>query len=513
MTSPDSLADPFRGLADAPAAGPGAPGGAAQVLRASAQAVAHARGLEQRLRQMADTFPTPEERAVEIVDTVLRHFGAAAALSARLTADGATLEVVGATGQADDWGDLLADRCADRAPRVPIDGDGPLPEAVRTGVPVFCTSREALVARYPGLADPLARHGVEAIAALPARHMGRVHGGLVLVFHTPQRFTAADRALLRALAGRYARAVVHARLYYGEHAARADAEAARAAEADARREAERAREEAETANRAKDDFLAVVSHELRTPLQAVLGFSELLDAGLAGPLTARQHEFVQRIQGAGSHLLRVIEDLLGFSRAQAGKEVVHVEVFDVAATVAQVVAMAAPLADRKHVALRLEGPAEGVRFASDPFKVRQIATNLVGNAVKFTGWGEVVARVEAWDRAGRPAGAGAPNGTPLGDGPGDGPSDAEAARVRLTVRDTGVGIPEAKRAAVFEPFVQATEPTTRAVGGTGLGLSIVRQLAGLLGGEVRLAESEVGRGSTFVVELPCVPAARSNGSG
>lgn len=250
---------------------------------------------------------------------------------------------------------------------------------------------------------------------------------------------------------------------------------------------------AERANRAKDDFLAVVSHELRTPLQAVLGFSELLGAGVAGPLTERQHEFVRRIQAGGSHLLHIIEDLLGFARAQAGKEIVTVERFDLSATLAEVAAMAVPLAGRKGIDVRLVGPGAGVEFTSDAFKVRQIATNLVANAVKFTAQGGVTVTLAAWDRT----------GTPMAQGP--------AERMRLTVHDTGVGIPEAQRESIFDPFVQVAAPTTRAAGGTGLGLSIVRQLARLLGGEVRLAASTVGTGSTFEVDLPCLPVPPGGG--
>ncbi len=474
MTHPQPPADPGRAPARAPAAGGRFPGPAAAPA--------------------AGAPPTPEERGVAVVEALLREFGADAALSVRVAAGGAALELAGAAGAARDWGDLLGDACVDRAPRLPLDRDHPLADAVRTGAPVFCASREVLAARYPAVAVAAARHGVHALAAVPARHLGRVHGAVALLFDRPRRLTAEDRATLRALAGRYARALAHARLYYSEHAARAEAEAARAAEAEARREAERARESAERANRAKDDFLAVVSHELRTPLQAVIGFSELLDAGLAGPLTGAQREFVERIQAGGAQLLHLIEELLGFARTQAGQETVHVETFDAAATVAQVVAMAAPLAERKRLALRVDAPTHGVRFASDPFKVRQIVTNLVGNAVKFTARGEVAVQVEGWDRDGRPPAPG-----------------AAAARLRVTVRDTGPGIPAEHREAVFAPFVQVAAPDTRTAGGTGLGLSVVRQLARLLGGEVRLVASEPGRGSVFEAELPCVARAPEPG--
>ncbi|HEY0780379.1 MAG TPA: HAMP domain-containing sensor histidine kinase, partial [Gemmatirosa sp.] len=266
---------------------------------------------------------------------------------------------------------------------------------------------------------------------------------------------------------------------------------ARRAEADARHEAERARADAEEArriaedaNRAKDDFLAVVSHELRTPLQAILGFSDLLGAEIAGPLAPRQHEYVRRVQTAGGHLLDTIENLLGFARAQSGKEVVVATPFDAAATVAQVLDIAAPLAARRQIEIAQEGATAGIDVISDERKVRQIVTNLVGNAVKFTERGRVAVDACVVDTA-----------------------DA-GQRLRITVRDTGIGIPPEQLARVFDPFVQVSgganpQTTTRPAAGTGLGLSIVRQLTRLLGGEVSVT-SAVGEGSEFVVDLPRV---------
>lgn len=450
-----------------------------QVLEASAVAIERAHAVGGTLRRVADGLVTPEELAVQIVDAALEEFGAEVAVAARLVDDGATLEVIGATHPGLE---TLAG-----GPRLAIGDRWPMSDAVRENRVVDGATRAAVAAAYPALAAVLAQCGLAGIVAVPAQHLGRVHGALLLAWRQPREFPPAERGPLRATAGRLARALVHARLYYAERAAHAAAEAARAAEALARREAELARADADReratavrANQAKDEFLAVVSHELRTPLQAVLGFSELMIAGLAGPLTAKQRDYVGRVQAAGGQLLDTIENLLGFARAQAGKETADAAPFDAAAVVAHVLAMAAPLAERKSLAIRHVGDCGPVPVVSDERKFRQIVTNLVANAVKFTPAGAVEAGVTL-------------DGNVL----------------RLSVRDTGVGIPAGQLERVFEPFTQADHaagPTTRPVGGTGLGLSIVRSLAQLLGGDVRV-ESAVGRGSTFTVDLPRVLAA------
>ncbi len=453
-----------------------------EVRDAATRAMATARALQGRLRRMAASYPTAEERAVSLVELTLRELNASVVVAWRLIDEESALEVTGATP--------LATEVVARYSRIALAAACPVSEAARTERVLHFGSRASLVERYPALRPTVDALGVQALAAVPARYMGRVHGMLLVGWTEPRRLVPSEQVMLRAAAGRLARALAQARLYYGERAAHAAAERARAAEAEARREAERARADAEEsrrlaedANRAKDDFLAVVSHELRTPLQAILGFSDLLGAEIAGPLAPRQHEYVRRVQTAGGHLLDTIENLLGFARAQSGKEVVVPAPFDAAATVAQVLDITAPLAARKQLALAQEGPAAGVDVVSDERKVRQIVTNLVGNAVKFTDHGRVVVETCVAD-------------SPAGEW------------LRITVRDTGIGIPPEQLARVFEPFVQVSggaslQPTTRPAAGTGLGLSIVRQLTWLLGGDVSVT-STLGEGSTFVVDLPRV---------
>jgi len=435
------------------------------VLDATAQAVEHAHAMSGALRRVSESLPVSEEWAVQFVERTMHELGAQAAIAGRLTDDGA-LDVVGACGRG-------ADLLVGGAP-LPRDAIGPLAQAVGEGRLLQWPTREAITAAQPALVPVAERFGLHAVVVAPGFHLGHVTGALAVGWSASRHLTLAEQSMLRANAGRLARALARARLYYAERAARGVAEQARHAEAAARADAEAARADAERANRAKDEFLAVVSHELRTPMQAILGFSDLLTTGIAGPLTDRQRDYVTRVQAAGGQLLDTIENLLGFARAQAGKENVHAAPFDAATVLAQVLGMAAPLADRKTLALRQRGPCAGVPMTSDERKVRQILTNLVANAVKFTPYGEV----SAW-------------------------AEAEGDRVRLVVRDTGVGIAPEQQARVFEPFAQVEGATTRASGGTGLGLSIVRQLARLLGGDVRL-ESAVGRGSTFTVELPRV---------
>ncbi|MBV9773403.1 MAG: PAS domain-containing protein [Gemmatimonadetes bacterium] len=230
---------------------------------------------------------------------------------------------------------------------------------------------------------------------------------------------------------------------------------------------------AEAASQAKSQFLATMSHELRTPLTGVIGFAELVEGEVLGPVTARQREALSRIKASSWHLVSIIDEILTLSRAEAGKEEVRREEADVAAIVREVVQILEPQADARGLALRLEGAREPLPLWTDPGKVRQILLNLVGNAVKYT------------ERGGITVGL---------DGP-------DPAWIGIHIRDTGPGIAEGDQERIFEPFTQADSSHTRAIGGTGLGLAISRKLARLLGGEV-LLRSVPGEGSTFTLRLP-----------
>jgi two-component system, sensor histidine kinase and response regulator len=234
-----------------------------------------------------------------------------------------------------------------------------------------------------------------------------------------------------------------------------------------------ARQEAEGANQAKGNFLAVMSHELRTPLSAIIGYEELLADGITGPVTEAQRQQLGRIKASARHLLQLIDEILTYSRAEAGREEVLTETVPVSAVVDEAVGLVAPLADDKGVALGVTSPPSSLSARTDPRKVRQILVNLLGNAVKFTEpGGRVTLDVLASD-----------------------------GRMQFTVRDSGIGIPSEHLERIFDPFWQVEQQPTRRAGGTGLGLSVSRRLAQMMGGDI-IVESAVGQGSTFVVTLP-----------
>jgi len=236
-----------------------------------------------------------------------------------------------------------------------------------------------------------------------------------------------------------------------------------------------AKDEAEAANRAKSEFLANMSHEIRTPMNAILGFTDILRRGYVTS-AAEQAKHLATIRSSGEHLLQLINDILDLSKVESGR--LEVERLDCAphVLVRDVVNVLAVKAREKGISLELDadGPIPE-RVVSDPTRLRQIMTNLISNAVKFTDEGAV--RVTM-----RLTGA------------------AESPRLEIDVADNGIGIPEEKLDSIFEPFVQADTSVTRRYGGTGLGLAISRRFARLMGGDI-VARSEAGRGSVFTVTL------------
>ena len=244
-----------------------------------------------------------------------------------------------------------------------------------------------------------------------------------------------------------------------------------------REEAEAARRDADAANRAKSEFLAVMSHELRTPLNAIGGYAELMEMEIRGPLTDQQREDLRRIQASQRHLLGLINEVLNYAKLETGT--VHFDTTDVPLreALASAEALVAPQARAKSLVLVVAGGADGLTARADPEKLRQVLVNLLSNAIKFT---------EARDgRAGRIELSCAAAGD----------------RVHIRVSDTGIGIPADKLAAIFDPFVQVRADLTRTAEGTGLGLAISRDLARGMGGDLTV-ESRLGVGSTFTLALP-----------
>jgi signal transduction histidine kinase len=228
------------------------------------------------------------------------------------------------------------------------------------------------------------------------------------------------------------------------------------------------------ANERKSAFLANISHELRTPLNAIIGFTRLVLKKSGEALAPMHRENLRKVEKSAVDLLGIVNDVLDLSKVEAGKLLVRAEPFALGELLDEVLASAAPLVGDRPLRLEKRYAEDPPEMITDRARLRQIVLNLVVNAIKFTPSGSVVVEVE---------------------------HDLAADRVRIAVVDTGVGIAEADRDRVFDPFDQAAD-AARGSGGAGLGLAIVRRLCELLGGAVAL-ESTVGSGSRFTVEMPC----------
>ena len=333
--------------------------------------------------------------------------------------------------------------------RFPPDVGSALPgaAALRAGRPVFQARATPAwlreVAQGPDHLHLLRRLGVHSLMAVPLVARAETVGAITFVC-ADRVFSATDLALAEDFAQRAAASVSNARLY----------------------------EAAQEASRAKSEFLAVMSHELRTPLNAITGYADLLQAGVAGPLSEKQAEQLDRIKVSARHLVGVIEEILTFSRMETGQERVRMERTDLRLLVREAGELLAGAAREQGLEYQVRVPDEPTWVETDPDKVRQVLRNLLTNAVKFTEGGSVTV---------------------------EGIRDGAHHMVRVT--DTGIGIAPEFRERIFDPFWQVEQSARREVGGTGLGLAVARGLAEMLRGELRV-ESTPGEGSTFTLALP-----------
>jgi signal transduction histidine kinase len=335
--------------------------------------------------------------------------------------------------------------------------------------------------------------GYRSVAAIPVRVRGSLTAAFTVYAAEPGFFGEENLALLDEVAAdvafalesidreeeRLAAQQEHARLLAREEAARAEAAAEarfRARLEAANQELEVRNREIERANRLKSEFLASMSHELRTPLNAIIGFSDLLAEEAPGPLTEKQQRFLGHIRDSAQHLLTLINDILDLSKIEAGRLELRREEFPVAAALAEVLPVVQSLASAKSVTLEAES-CPGLMISADRVRFKQILCNLLSNAVKFTPEkGAIGIRLER-----------------------------EAPWARVTVWDTGIGIPPGEQQAIFNEFYQVGTTTRGVREGTGLGLAITRRLVEQHGGRIWV-ESEPGKGSRFIVQVPAVAA-------
>jgi signal transduction histidine kinase len=417
----------------------------AEAARAAAERAADRTGRLRRTAEALSSALTPIAVARVIVAEGLPALGASASEVALLSADGVALDLMAVSG--------LPSDVADAWRRFPVTSQVPLADAVRTTDSVLLTSPDDIARRYPDLAPVLERVNVRAMIVMPMIVDGRPLGSLAFSFNGPRAFDENDVLFTRTLGQQCAQALERARLFGAEQSARAEAEAA---------------------NRAKTEFLAMMSHELRTPLNAIAGYTELLELGISGPVSDMQREQLGRIRRSQRHLLGIIEDLLDLSRLEHGVPAdIELGPVPVHETLGSLEALIAPQLQARNLTY-IYNPGDGDLVAyGNRARVEQIVLNLLSNAIKYTAPGGRIGLA----------------------------SELHVGRVEIRVSDTGHGIPREKLDSIFEAFTRVEMDLTRTTEGTGLGLAISRHLARAMRGDL-VVRSEVGRGSIFTLWLP-----------
>ncbi len=366
-----------------------------------------------------------------------------------LTRDRAYLELGGSFGP---WPQVTRP-----VQRLPVDADYPVNHVLGTGEPLLLDGIESIVERFPAMRKVAQTSPIAAVANAPIKVGGEIIGVLAFRYNTGQTFSDDYVTALRTFSKELGQALERTRVH-------SELEEAKKAAEDARRVAE-------AANGAKSSFLATMSHELRTPINAILGFAELLELDLSNG-QAVGADYVARIRSNTAHLLDIINDILDWSKVEAG----HLTVDTAESLAYDVIQDALSVVRHQATARNLELTSEchqDATYVGDPLRVRQILLNLLSNAIKFT-----------------PPGGRISLSCRMADGV-----------TSFSVRDSGIGVEDTQLESIFEPFVQAAAVYTRRAGGTGLGLSISRRLAQLMAGSL-VVESVPGRGSTFTLTLP-----------
>ena len=341
-------------------------------------------------------------------------------------------------------------------------GDGTTGQAFKTGQPVwsFDVQSDADWTFSDEDMETMSREArIGGALAVPIIIREKTFGVLNSFFYRTHEFTEGEVQLLQALADSAAVAINNARFI---------------------EETEQARDDAEEANRTKSEFLANMSHELRTPLNAIIGYSEMLQEEAEELENKEFEEDLERINGAGKHLLGLINDVLDISKIEAGAMDIYLETFPVSPLIQDVVTTMQPLVAKNSNSLEIDCPESIGSIHADTTKIRQCLFNLLSNASKFTEQGTIYLKVSRDNSDGQDW-------------------------INFAVSDTGIGMTEEQMGRLFEAFTQAEASTSRRYGGTGLGLAITCHFCEMMGGTVLVA-SEPGKGSTFTMKLPAVVA-------